>query len=226
MAAAAKLTRSFSRQLSTGAARVWRQLSLEPHTPRRGAAAATGAVAAAGPTRFGLARQSSLDPTPAPDDGAVLAMPENLDATMRLLYAACQGDAGGVEELLREGVDVDSIDFDGRTALHIAACEGRGEVVRLLLGWKANINARDRWGSTVRPSPNFLLSPPRYASPEFRYTPVLAYFRSSISGSFRLCNYIVLRVQGLPHWSNDQPDAFGNSDDIGACNNSYLSSQT
>ncbi|CAM0150405.1 unnamed protein product [Urochloa decumbens] len=67
---------------------------------------------------------------------------------MRLLFAACQGDAGGVEELLRSGVDVDSIDLDGRTALHIAACEGQGEVVRLLLDWKANINARDRWGST------------------------------------------------------------------------------
>ncbi|KAM0902658.1 hypothetical protein ACQ4PT_019169 [Festuca glaucescens] len=141
MAAAAKLTRTFSRQFSSGAARVWRQLSLEPQrTPRRGGAA--------GATRFGLARQSSLDPTPA-ESASPLAMPENLDATMRLLYAACQGDAAGVEELLREeGVDVDSIDFDGRTALHIAACEGRGEVVRLLLGWKANINARDRWGST------------------------------------------------------------------------------
>jgi hypothetical protein len=154
MAAAAKLTRSFSRQLSSGAARVWRQLSLEPQrTPRRGggAAVATATGAAAGPTRFGLARQSSLDPTP--PEPAALAMPENLDATMRLLYAACQGDAAGVEALLREeGVDVDSIDFDGRTALHIAACEGRGEVVRLLLAWKANINARDRWGSTVRPT--------------------------------------------------------------------------
>ncbi|XP_047081997.1 integrin-linked protein kinase 1-like [Lolium rigidum] len=149
MAAAAKLTRTFSRQFSSGAARVWRQLSLEPQrTPRRAGAAAAGA---AGPavTRFGLARQSSLDPTPAAESASPLAMPENLDATMRLLYAACQGDAAGVEELLREeGVDVDSIDFDGRTALHIAACEGRGEVVRLLLGWKANINARDRWGST------------------------------------------------------------------------------
>ena len=69
---------------------------------------------------------------------------------MRLLFAACQGDATAVEELLRSGVDVDSIDLDGRTALHIAACEGQGEVVRLLLDWKANINARDRWGSTVR----------------------------------------------------------------------------
>ena len=143
-AAAKKMTRSISRQLSPGAARLWRQLSLDPHTPRRG-----------GPTRFAIARQSSLDPTPRGGlDGSSahqqLAVPENLDATMRLLFAACQGDAAGVEELLRGGVDVDSIDLDGRTVLHIAACEGQGEVVRLLLDWKANINARDRWGSTVR----------------------------------------------------------------------------
>jgi ankyrin repeat protein len=147
--AAKKMTRTISRQLSSGAARLWRQLSLDPHnTPRRGGPGAR-------PTRFAIARQSSLDPTPrgGPDGSSAhqqLAVPENLDATMRLLFAACQGDAGGVEELLRGGVDVDSIDLDGRTALHIAACEGQGEVVRLLLDWKANINARDRWGSTVR----------------------------------------------------------------------------
>ncbi|KAL6899617.1 hypothetical protein ACP4OV_006275 [Aristida adscensionis] len=148
-----KMTRSISRQLSSGAARLWRQLSLDPHTPRRGAGGGGGgAGAGVGATRFALARQSSLDPTPR---GAAegqpqqqLGVPENLDATMRLLFAACQGDAAGVEELLRGGVDVDSIDLDGRTALHIAACEGQGEVVRLLLDWKANINARDRWGST------------------------------------------------------------------------------
>lgn len=34
--------------------------------------------------------------------GALLAVSENLDAMMRLLFAACQGDATGVEELLRE----------------------------------------------------------------------------------------------------------------------------
>jgi hypothetical protein len=151
-AAAKKMTRSISRQLSSGAARLWRQLSLDPHTPRRGG---PGPAAGARQTRFAIARQSSLDPTPrgGPDGSSAhqqLAVPENLDATMRLLFAACQGDAAGVEELLRSGVDVDSIDLDGRTALHIAACEGQGEVVRLLLDWKANINARDRWGSTVR----------------------------------------------------------------------------
>ncbi|OEL31942.1 hypothetical protein BAE44_0007040 [Dichanthelium oligosanthes] len=151
-AAAKKMTRSISRQLSSGAARLWRQMSLDPHTPRRGAPGGGGG-GGAGPTRFAIARQSSLDPTPrAGQDGSSahqqLAVPENLDATMRLLFAACQGDAAGVEELLRGGVDVDSIDLDGRTALHIASCEGQGEVVRLLLDWKANINARDRWGST------------------------------------------------------------------------------
>jgi Ankyrin repeat len=55
-----------------------------------------------------------------------------------------------VEELLKDGVDVNSIDLDGRTAMHIAACEGHLEVVKLLLRWRANVNARDRWGSTVR----------------------------------------------------------------------------
>ncbi|KAL5225808.1 hypothetical protein ABZP36_012447 [Zizania latifolia] len=85
---------------------VWRQLSLEAHTPRR---AGMGAGAGAGQTRFGLAGQLSLDPTPrdgageAEDGGrraaSLLAVLENLDATMRLLFAACQGDMGGVEEL-------------------------------------------------------------------------------------------------------------------------------
>lgn len=55
-----------------------------------------------------------------------------------------------MDELLKEGVDVNSIDLDGRTAMHIAACEGHLEVAKLLLRRRANVNARDRWGSTVR----------------------------------------------------------------------------
>lgn len=79
-------------------------------------------------------------------------MPENLDSTMQLLFMASQGDVKGVGELLKDGVDVNSIDLDGRTALHIAACEGHVDVVKLLLSWRANIDARDRWGSTVMTS--------------------------------------------------------------------------
>jgi hypothetical protein len=127
MADAVKATRSFSRQLLSGAARVWRQLPLElQHMPwRAGAAVVTTTRAMAGATKFGLARQSSLDQTPAEAAVSPLAMPENLDATIRLLYAACQGDTAGVENLLMQGLDVDIIDFDGRTAL-AAHCRLRG----------------------------------------------------------------------------------------------------
>lgn len=99
--------------------------------------------------RFTFGRQSSLDPNRRSPEKAELGLPENLDATMQLLFMACQGDVQGVEDLLKDGVDVNSIDLDGRTALHIAACEGHVDVVSLLLSWRANVNARDRWGSTV-----------------------------------------------------------------------------
>ncbi|XP_066315564.1 integrin-linked protein kinase 1-like isoform X1 [Miscanthus floridulus] len=124
-----------------------RQASLE--SPRTGRAT----------SRFLFGRQSSMDPnrrrgrsqSPVGSGTAAedLSVPDNLDVTMQLLFFACQGDALGVEGLLRSGVDVNSINLDGRTALHIAACEGHRDVVRILLSWKANIDARDRWGSTA-----------------------------------------------------------------------------
>lgn len=107
-----------------------------------------------GRVRFAFGRQSSLDPnrrrrSRSPVNEG-LGVPDNLDNTMQLLFMASQGDAKAVEGLLKDGVDVNSIDLDGRTALHIAACEGHMAVVRLLLSWKANVDARDRWGSTVK----------------------------------------------------------------------------
>lgn len=101
--------------------------------------------------RFNFGKQSSLDPIrrgPYEDDE--LKVPENLDSTMQLLFMACRGDVRGVEGLLNEGIDVNSINLDGRTALHIAASEGHVGVVKLLLTREANIDTRDRWGSTVK----------------------------------------------------------------------------
>ena len=139
---AAQLKRGISRQFSSGSLRkslsrqFTRQASLDPRRNNQ---------------RFSFGRQSSLDPIrrSAEEEQAELTVPENLDSTMQLLFMACRGDVRGVEDLLNEGIDVNSIDLDGRTALHIAACEGHAEVARLLLTRKANIDARDRWGSTV-----------------------------------------------------------------------------
>lgn len=148
---AAQLKRGISRQFSSGSLRktlsrqFTRQASLDPRRNN---------------LRFSFGRQSSLDPirrSTVDDDDAELTVPENLDSTMQLLFMACRGDVRGVEDLLNEGIDVNSIDLDGRTALHIAACEGHVEVAALLLSRKANIDARDRWGSTVISSFSILI---------------------------------------------------------------------
>ncbi|KAH9301599.1 hypothetical protein KI387_013182, partial [Taxus chinensis] len=98
--------------------------------------------------RFSLGRQSSLDPNKKRVNVDV-CVPEQLDVTMQMLFLACKGDAEGVHALLNHHkVDVNSADFDDRTALHVAACEGHAHVVNLLLSRGANVNARDRWGST------------------------------------------------------------------------------
>jgi ankyrin repeat protein len=72
----------------------------------------------------------------------------------RLLHCASRGDIPGLRMLLDEGLPVDSADYDGRTALHLAASEGKGEVVQFLLERRANVNPVDRWRKTVKWRPD------------------------------------------------------------------------
>ena len=62
------------------------------------------------------------------------------------------GSIGAVEEMTRlienEGVDPNIQDYDKRTALHLACCEGQLEMVKLLINYGADVNTRDRWGHT------------------------------------------------------------------------------
>ena len=51
------------------------------------------------------------------------------------------------ELVLDKGVDINSCDYDNRTALHVAAAEGRDDTVKFLLTFGANSHSRDRWGS-------------------------------------------------------------------------------
>ncbi len=65
-----------------------------------------------------------------------------------LVVAAQRGDIEKVKALLAvAGTNVNQVDPDtGRTALHWAARENRGEIVTLLIESKADINAQDRTG--------------------------------------------------------------------------------
>eukprot|EP00741_Cyanophora_paradoxa_P005286 tig00000870_g5125.t1 len=70
------------------------------------------------------------------------------DKTVRMLTEAHRGNLEGVKRFLEMDVDVDSADYDGRTALHIAACDGHTDIIHLLIDRGANLNAKDRYGGT------------------------------------------------------------------------------
>src|SRR5881394_2762183 len=68
-----------------------------------------------------------------PDDRALL------DATKR-------GDVAAVKAALKGGADANAAQGDGLTALHLAAQEGNLEITKLLLGAKANVEAKTKIG--------------------------------------------------------------------------------
>ena len=108
--------------------------------------------------RFTLGKQSSMAPERdrGEPDGKGKEEGEEIDE-VRLMYLANEGDLDGIRELLDSGINVNFCDIDDRTALHIAACQGQTDVVSLLLQRGANLESKDRWGSTVSKNQNRLL---------------------------------------------------------------------
>ena len=54
-----------------------------------------------------------------------------------------------MEFLIQKGVDLETTNVHGQTALMVAASEGHGQIVRLLGEAKALVNARDDHGRTA-----------------------------------------------------------------------------
>jgi ankyrin repeat protein len=67
--------------------------------------------------------------------------------TTNFITAASEGDTEEVRAFLDFGsIDLNKGDYDRRTALHLAAGEGRLEIVKLLCEAGADVNVEDRWG--------------------------------------------------------------------------------
>ncbi|XP_022860362.1 integrin-linked protein kinase 1-like isoform X5 [Olea europaea var. sylvestris] len=101
-------------------------------------------------SRFTLGKQSSGAPETDDVSGSGVLDVEFIDSGVRLMYLANEGDLEGIQELLDSGTDVNFTDIDGRTALHVAACQGRTDVIDLLLRRGAEVDIKDRWGSTMQ----------------------------------------------------------------------------
>lgn len=66
-----------------------------------------------------------------------------------LLFNAAAGNIVALRRFLASGLNMSLSDYDGRTALHLAAAEGHEECVTFLVKQcNVDIQARDRWGKT------------------------------------------------------------------------------
>jgi len=66
--------------------------------------------------------------------------------TQKLLKAASNNDVEQLSELIKK-VDINSTDYDLRTALHIAVADNNKEAIKFLLENNADPNIKDRWGN-------------------------------------------------------------------------------
>lgn len=61
--------------------------------------------------------------------------------------AAIRGNQAPIEEALKAGLSVDATDEHENTLLMLAAVNGHHDLVRQLIGWKADLGAKDSYGS-------------------------------------------------------------------------------
>ncbi|CAK7348085.1 unnamed protein product [Dovyalis caffra] len=87
--------------------------------------------------------------SPSPPSKRMQAQAIDSEGPYRLLFCSSKGDKAGVLQELDKGVEPILADYDKRTALHLASCEGCTEVVKLLLEKGADVNSIDRWGRTL-----------------------------------------------------------------------------
>ena len=68
---------------------------------------------------------------------------------VKLLLSASHGDKMALERAFLSGMDMNMGDYDNRTALHLACCEGHIRCVKFLIEiCKVDLTVKDRWGFT------------------------------------------------------------------------------
>lgn len=70
------------------------------------------------------------------------------DRATEWLYVAARGDTTALKEMIDQGLDVNTVDYDGRSAMMLAAARGHTEILQLLMRNSGDVNATDAFGNT------------------------------------------------------------------------------
>ncbi|KAH6837532.1 STELAR K+ outward rectifier [Perilla frutescens var. hirtella] len=73
---------------------------------------------------------------------------QEADLALRVNSAAFYGDLYQLKSVIRSGADPNKKDYDGRTALHLAASRGYEDITIFLIQERVDINAEDNFGNT------------------------------------------------------------------------------
>ncbi|KAL6838365.1 hypothetical protein ACP4OV_031869 [Aristida adscensionis] len=73
---------------------------------------------------------------------------QEAELVLGVINAAYHGDLFRLKGLISAGADPSKPDYDGRTALHVAALRGYEDIVRFLLQRGANVNSIDKFGNS------------------------------------------------------------------------------
>jgi glutaminase len=73
---------------------------------------------------------------------------EKIESINNLCLAANNGDLNEIKRLHSNNISLNGEDYDGRTAMHLAATAGQDHVLNYLIQEGAEINKQDRWGNT------------------------------------------------------------------------------
>jgi len=76
---------------------------------------------------------------------------DDMRSLAAIMFAASQGDISSLVSAYNSGCNMTNFDYDGRTALHMAATEGQLQVLQFLIKVcpRDYLNKKDRWGTTA-----------------------------------------------------------------------------